>query len=38
VEVARSLAEVRGCPVEEVACATTANWERLCLPHKPRSG
>ena len=30
VEVARRLAEVRGCTLEEIACSTTGNWERLC--------
>jgi TatD DNase family protein len=31
VEVARRLAELRGCPVEQIEAATTANFERLCL-------
>jgi len=31
VETVRRLAEVRGCPPEEVAGITTANFERLCF-------
>jgi TatD DNase family protein len=32
VDTARCLGMVRGCPVEEIAAQTTANFERLCLP------
>jgi TatD DNase family protein len=31
VETARKLAQVRGMPIEELAAATTRNFERLCL-------
>ena len=31
VDVARRLAELRGCPVEQIEAATTRNFERLCL-------
>jgi len=31
VEVARSLAAVRGCSLEEIAAQTTANFQSLCL-------
>jgi TatD DNase family protein len=30
-ETARRLADVRGCPLEEIAAQTSANFERLCL-------
>lgn len=38
VEIARRLAEARGVAVEEIARVTTANWERLCLPHGAACG
>jgi TatD DNase family protein len=31
VDVARRLAELRGCPIEQIEAATTGNFERLCL-------
>jgi TatD DNase family protein len=31
VEVARRMAELRGCSVEQIEAATTRNFERLCL-------
>ncbi len=38
VEVARRLAEVRDRDPEEIAVATTRNWERLCLRHERANG
>jgi TatD DNase family protein len=35
VETVRRLAEVRRCGPEEIAAATTANFERLCLRPRP---
>ena len=35
VETVRRLAEIRGCDAEEIAGATTANFERLCLRRPP---
>ena len=32
VEAAKRLAELRGIPLEDLAAATSANFERLCLP------
>jgi TatD DNase family protein len=38
VEVARRLAGVRGCPLQEIARVTTSNWRQLCLPHEQGNG
>jgi TatD DNase family protein len=38
VRTAERLAEVRGCPVEEIAAQTTANFQRLCLRARGGNG
>lgn len=38
VETAKRLAEIRGASYETVAAATTANFNRLCLPPEDGSG
>jgi TatD DNase family protein len=35
IETVRRLAEIRGCDPEEIAAATTANFEGLCLRRPP---
>jgi len=38
VETARQIAALRGCSLEELAQATTANFRRLCLQPHAASG
>ena len=38
VDTARKIAELKGMPVEELAAATTGNFERLLLPRASVNG